>query len=116
MDWKFSLSLLFAVLVALFAIQNSGTVEINFLFVNFSASQALIILISAAFGAVIALLLSLVKQYQQSRKLKECKQEKEILEKDKKQLEQELELKNQNLLNESENCLEESVDTTELDE
>ena len=62
MSWKFVLSLIFALIVAVFAIQNATAVEVNFLAWEVSISQALIILMSAIFGAIAVLLLSLMKQ------------------------------------------------------
>ncbi len=62
MSWKFVLSLIFALIVAVFAIQNAAAVEVNFLAWKVSISQALIILMSAIFGAIAVLLLSLIKQ------------------------------------------------------
>jgi uncharacterized integral membrane protein len=61
MDWKFVLALVFALLVAVFALQNAGAVDISFLTMELSISQALVILISAAFGALVVLLLSLIR-------------------------------------------------------
>jgi len=60
-DWKFVLALIFALLVAVFALQNAGAVDISFLTMELSISQALVILISAAFGALVVLLLSLIR-------------------------------------------------------
>ena len=62
MSWKFVLSLIFALVVAVFALQNAAAVDVNFLVWNVNVSQALIVLISAIFGALAVLLLSLVKQ------------------------------------------------------
>lgn len=62
MSWKFVLSLLFALVVAVFAIQNAAAVDVQFLKWEVSISQALIVLIAAVIGALIVLLLSLVKQ------------------------------------------------------
>jgi len=61
MSWKFVLSLIFALIVAVFAIQNAAAVEVNLLAWKVSISQALVILMSAIFGAIAVLLLSLVK-------------------------------------------------------
>lgn len=85
MEFKFIISLLFAVLVAIFAIQNAGSVEINFLFTTFTISQAVVILCSAIIGAIILLLLSLIKQIKQNMKIKQLNKEIELLteEKDK---------------------------------
>lgn len=62
MGWRFVLSLLFALVVALFALQNAGTVEIRFLVWELTISQALIILVSAIFGAFTVMMLSLIRQ------------------------------------------------------
>lgn len=62
MGWKFVLSLFFALVVATFAIQNAAAVDVDFLLWQVSISQALIVLIAAIFGALIMLLLSVVKQ------------------------------------------------------
>ncbi|ABR49788.1 hypothetical protein Amet_3668 [Alkaliphilus metalliredigens QYMF] len=70
MSVAFIFSLLFSVLVVVFALQNSAIVTINFLFVEHSISQALVILISAIFGAIIVLLLSMVKQIKSNIKIR----------------------------------------------
>lgn len=82
LEFKFVLSLIFAVLVAIFAIQNAVTVEINFLFARFTISQALIILISAIVGAIVVLLISLMNQMSQRKKNKELIKEVEDLKKE----------------------------------
>lgn len=86
MEFKFILSLLFAVLVAIFAIQNAGNVDINFLFANFTISQAVIILCSTIVGALIVLLLGLVKQIKQNMKIKQLNKEIEMLREEKDKL------------------------------
>jgi len=55
-------ALVFALLVAVFAIQNTETVVIQFLAWSFSISLVLVILGSAAVGALVLYLFSLVKQ------------------------------------------------------
>ncbi|CAH2213063.1 LapA family protein [Tepidibacter aestuarii] len=71
MQFGFIISLISAILVALFAIQNSSSVAISFLFAEFNISQALIILISAALGAIIVMLLGFIKQIKLKLKIKE---------------------------------------------
>jgi uncharacterized integral membrane protein len=62
MDWKFVLVLIFSLLVAVFTMQNAEAVDVRFLTFEFTqVSQALVILISAAAGALIALLLGTVR-------------------------------------------------------
>lgn len=70
MDWKFVLALIFSLIVAIFALQNADAVDISFLTLELSISQALVILISAAFGALAVLLLSLIRWIKYQSKLK----------------------------------------------
>jgi lipopolysaccharide assembly protein A len=70
MDWRFILSLLFAVVVTILALQNAGPVEVNFFTIKIAVSQALVILISTMFGAVIVMLLSLVRLVKLRSKVK----------------------------------------------
>lgn len=71
MQWKFILSLVLALLVAIFAIQNSDPVTVSFFITTRQISQALIILLSTVVGAIIALSLGLMKQFAMSKKIKE---------------------------------------------
>ncbi|WFD08878.1 LapA family protein [Tepidibacter hydrothermalis] len=106
MQFGFIISLIFAILVAVFAIQNSGIVAISFLFAKFNISQALVILISAALGAVIVMLLGFIKQIKLKLKIKE--QSKKI-----KSLEEENKLFN-NKIEEFKNSLDEKkIDSLE---
>jgi uncharacterized integral membrane protein len=86
MEFKFIISLLFSVLVAIFAIQNAKSVEINFLFTKFTISQAVVILGSAIIGALIVLLLGLIKQIKQGVKIKQLKKEIETITEEKNKL------------------------------
>lgn len=97
MDWKFVLALVFALLVAIFALQNAGAVDISFLMMDFSISQALVILISAAFGALTVLLLSLVRWFKCQSKIKGSAKTITALEQENKQLKLKLEEKNNSL-------------------
>jgi uncharacterized integral membrane protein len=91
MDWKFVLALIFALIVAVFALQNAIAVDISFLTMEFSISQALVILISAAFGALVVLLLSLVRWIKFQSKLKSSAKTISALEQENKQLKMKLE-------------------------
>lgn len=83
------LALIFALLVAIFAIQNAGMVEINFLIWRFPRiSLVLVILGSAAFGALFVFLLGLVKQLKLSRAMWELKNQNKKLSETIAQLEQ----------------------------
>lgn len=70
MQWKFVISLILAIFVAIFAIQNSEPVPVNFFVSEMLISQALVILLSAVVGAIIAFSLGLVKQFNMSKNLK----------------------------------------------
>ncbi len=62
MDWKFVLVLIFSLFVAVFTMQNAEAVDVRFLTFEFTqVSQALVILISAVAGAMIALLLGAIR-------------------------------------------------------
>ncbi|MBS4539688.1 LapA family protein [Clostridium sp. D2Q-11] len=75
MQLGFIVSLLFAILITVFALQNSDVVNINFLFTNIPVSQALVIFISAAFGAIIVTILGLFRQLKLTKKIKDQKHE-----------------------------------------
>lgn len=61
-QFMFIVGLVFAIIITIFALTNSSSVVINLVFYKFAASQALIIFISAALGAIIVISLGLVKQ------------------------------------------------------
>lgn len=71
MQLKFILSLILSIVVAIFAIQNSAAVPVNFMMYHLFISQALIILISAIIGAIIAFSLGLMKQFSINKVIKE---------------------------------------------
>jgi uncharacterized integral membrane protein len=59
----FFLALLFAVIIAIFAVQNTQPVSVSFLFWGpFNTVSAVLVLISAALGALAMLLLSLTRE------------------------------------------------------
>lgn len=86
MEFKFVISLVFAILVAIFAIQNSGVVEIRFFFTDLAISQAVVILASSIIGAIIVFLLSLINRIKQNLKIKELSKEVEMLIREKEEL------------------------------
>jgi Uncharacterized integral membrane protein len=91
MDWKFVLALVFALLVAIFALQNAGDVNISFLTMDLSISQALVILISAVFGALAVLLMSLVRWIRCQAKIKSSSKTISSLEQENRSLKMKLE-------------------------
>lgn len=65
------ISLVFAVFISLFAIQNAGVIVINFLWYKLSMSQAVVILCSALIGVLIMLPFDAVRTIKYNLKLKE---------------------------------------------
>ncbi|MBZ4688023.1 MAG: hypothetical protein PWQ96_1929 [Clostridia bacterium] len=63
-------ALIFALIVAIFSINNPNPVPVNFLFWGFQAPLVLVILGSAVFGAVVVFLLGMVKQFSMIRKVR----------------------------------------------
>jgi uncharacterized membrane protein (DUF106 family) len=59
--------LIFAILVALFGIQNAAVISVNFFSTKFYISLALIIFVSAIIGAIVVTLLGLQKEFTLSR-------------------------------------------------
>lgn len=90
MEFKFIVSLIFAVIVAIFAIQNAGSIDVKFFFAQFRISQAVVILSSAIIGAIIAVLLGLIKQIKQKMLVKQLTKEIDNLNKDKKNLQSQI--------------------------
>jgi putative membrane protein len=63
----FIISLIFAIIVTLFGIQNASITTINFFSAKFDVSLSLVIFISAIIGAIIVTLLGLQKEFVLSR-------------------------------------------------
>lgn len=71
MQVTFIISLVFAIFIALFAVMNSGVVAINLFFSKFETSLAIVILGSAALGAIVVYLVGTFNKFKSSRKIKE---------------------------------------------
>ncbi|MGI6727708.1 MAG: LapA family protein [Anaerovoracaceae bacterium] len=82
MGWRFLLSLVFAFIVAIFAIQNAVAVQIHFFIWEISISQALVILISALLGAVTATSFNFIKKIKLNSIIKSNKKTITTLEED----------------------------------
>lgn len=63
----FIISLIFAIIVTLFGIQNASITTINFFSAQFDVSLSLVIFVSAIIGAIIVTLFSLQKEFVLSR-------------------------------------------------
>ena len=66
----FVVSLIFSIIVVVFAALNSEVVTIKLFWVNYELSQSVVILISAAFGAAIAIFLGLFSQLKSKLKIR----------------------------------------------
>ncbi len=80
-QWAVIVALLFSLLVAIFAIVNNEPVTINFLFATMETSAVLVILGSAAAGALIMGFLSLIRNIKVNAKTRELKEKVAELEK-----------------------------------
>lgn len=87
MGWRFILSLGFSIFIAIFAIANAAAVRVNFIFAVYEVSQAIVILISAIAGAIIVMLLSIIKNIRLNMKINN--QEKTIVELEKEKVKKE---------------------------
>lgn len=70
MEKGFIFSLIFAAIIALFALSNSEKVLIDFFFTEVQVSQAIVILISTLFGAVIVATSAWVKSLKLKKEIK----------------------------------------------
>lgn len=78
----FIIGLLFAIIVAVFALTNADAVTIQLLFWKVKGSQALVIFLSAALGAVVMALLGTVRYVRKLNENKRLRKEIETLKKD----------------------------------
>lgn len=95
---KTIIALIFAICVAVFAVQNYDNVLIKFLFYQFKVSQALIIVLSTALGVIIGLIAGLNSSFKASKLTKQLNRDYKLaqekissLETEKKALESKLE-------------------------
>lgn len=63
----FIISLIFAIIIALFGIQNAAIISVNFFSAKFYISLALIIFVAAIIGAIVVTLLGVQKEFKLSR-------------------------------------------------
>lgn len=125
MQILFILSLVFAILVSIFAVMNSDPVTIKLLWKQFEFSQAIVILGSAAFGATIVALLGIFSKVKSSLKIRELQNKIKKLEKEMEtkpiesndlinnedtNIDNDLEKKEQNIIEQDENTKNDSED------
>ena len=90
MQLYFILSLITSIVVIIFAITNAAAVPVRVFFAQYELSLALIIFISTAFGAIIASMLGLVKQFKLKKQNKKLHNENQTLIAEQKKLQEEL--------------------------
>ena len=71
----FVISLVFSAVITIFAVLNADVVTIRLFWVNYDLSQSLVILISAAFGAIITIFLGIFSKIKFSLKIRELNSE-----------------------------------------
>jgi len=86
-EWWFLFAILIMIVVTIFALSNASPAPVRFFIWTFELSLALLIFISAAIGAVIAIILGLVKQLSNRRRFKLLEKQVTSLEKEKAALE-----------------------------
>lgn len=80
MQFGFIFALIISILIAIFAIQNGNVVTIDLFFASFQVSQAIVILISTVFGAIIAAMLGSIGQFKSFSTTKELKAKIKLIE------------------------------------
>ena len=78
-QFLFVVGLVFAVVISVFAITNADPVEINLMFTTFQASQALLVFLSAAVGAIIVVSLGLIRHLKLTGQLRTMRKENDKL-------------------------------------
>ena len=116
MQIGFIFSLFFAIVIAIFALQNGESVSIDFIFTKIKVSQAIIIFVSAALGAIIVTILGTIRQVKLKFKIKEQTKKIKTVEESNSQLQERIvELSNQlNELNTEDESVE--INNEELDD
>lgn len=71
MQFVIVISMIFAIFIAMFALQNAAIITINFLWYKFNLSQAVVILGSALFGVLIMVPFDVVKKVKHGMKTSE---------------------------------------------
>lgn len=74
-QWNLLFGLLFAIVIALFAIVNVDAVQVNYIFGEAQWPLILIILCSAFLGAIISILVAMFRSVQSKHRMKELQKE-----------------------------------------
>lgn len=97
MQFGFIFALIVSILIAIFAVQNADAVQIDLFFATYNISQAIVILVSTAFGAIVAAILGSVRIFKNKAGTKELKNKIKMLETEKSQLTNDLNIKDSDL-------------------
>lgn len=89
-EWWFLFAILIMIVVTVFALSNASPAPVRFFVWTFELSLALLIFISAAIGAVIAIILGLVKQLSNRKRFKQLEKQVSSLEKEKAELQRQV--------------------------
>ncbi|QSX06330.1 DUF1049 domain-containing protein [Sedimentibacter sp. zth1] len=90
MQFGFIFALIVSILISVFAIQNANMVSIDLFFASFQISQAVVILVSVAVGAIIAVILGSVRQIKGMSNTKDIKNKLKLFESENAQLNQDI--------------------------
>lgn len=93
----FIISLIYAGIVGLFALNNGGKVTVDLIFKDIEISLAIVIFISAFSGAIIAAILGWIKDFKYKKEVKELIKEKVKINKEKELLEEKLKSKDEQI-------------------
>ncbi len=74
-QWNLLLGLLFAIIIALFAIFNIDTVQVNYIFGTAELPLVLVILFSALLGAAVSGFVAMFRTVQSNHRVKELRKE-----------------------------------------
>ncbi|CCQ93579.1 conserved hypothetical protein [[Clostridium] ultunense Esp] len=86
MEKGFVFSLIFAAIVAIFALRNGDKVLIDFLFTKVEVSQAIVIFASAILGAVTVSILGTMKNIKFKKEIKELNKKIDLIEEEREDL------------------------------
>lgn len=115
MERGFIFSLVFAVIVAIFALKNGDKVLIDFLFTKVEVSQAIVIFLSAILGAVTVSILGIVKNIKFRKEIKALNKKADLMVNKNKNLESLLEERGNEIKNLNKEDLNDNISTDEED-
>jgi putative membrane protein len=114
-QWTLILALVFALIVAIFAVINVDAVEVHYVFGIANWPLILVIIGSAVMGAIATLAAGIFRLIQQQKRLKQLQKENEALQKKINEHKENEQLRKQNYeLNQSKKQVESSIESQEI--